>query len=60
MDYDFYWMNYYENDEEARARLNAWVETGGDLQEKFDEFSTCEQNLIYSNSYVLYPDLVNE
>ena len=59
MDYDFYWMNYYENDAEARGRLNAWLETGGDLQEKFDEISTCEQNLIYSNSYVLYPDLVN-
>ena len=52
-------MNYYENDAEARGRLDAWIETGGELQEKFDEFSTCEESLIYSNSYVLYPDLVN-
>ena len=60
MEYDFYWMNYYETDEEARGRLAAWVETGADLQAKFDEFSTCEESLIYSNSYVLYPDLSDE
>ena len=57
MDYDFYWMNYYETDAEATARLGRWVETGGDLQAKFDEFSTCEENLIYTNSAVLFPDL---
>ena len=57
MDYDFYWMNYYENDAEAKARLERWIETGGDLQAKFDEFSTCEESLIYTNGYVLFPDL---
>ena len=57
MDYDFYWMNYYETDEEAKARLARWVETGADLQAKFDEFSTCEETLIYTGSSVLFPDL---
>lgn len=50
-------MNYYENDAEAKARLARWIETGGDLQAKFDEFSTCEESLIYTNGYVLFPDL---
>mgnify|MGYP001283297364 CR=1 FL=1 len=57
MDYDFYWMNYYETVTEAKDRLADWVNTGSDLQAKFDEFSTCEEDLIYTNSYVLYPDL---
>ena len=57
MDYDFYWMNYYETVDEAKARLADWVDTGADLQAKFDEFTTCEEDLIYTNSYILYPDL---
>ena len=40
--YDFFWMNYYQNHEDAQASYTRFAENGSDMQAKFDAVSTCE------------------
>ena len=41
MEYDFFWVNYLADLDEAAERGAQWVETGGDLQAEFDEIAEC-------------------
>ena len=40
--YDFFWMNYYQNNEDAQASYARFAENGGEMQAEFDAMSSCE------------------
>ena len=48
--YDFFWMNYYQNNEDAQASYARFAENGGEMQAQFDAISNCE-GPYPSNSY---------
>ena len=53
MEYDFFWVNYLADLDEAAERGAQWVETGGDLQAEFDEIAECNDPATFT-SQVLY------
>tara|TARA_E500000331_G_scaffold269031_1_gene260435 strand:+ start:5959 stop:6756 length:798 start_codon:yes stop_codon:yes gene_type:complete len=42
INYDFFWMNYYQNHDDAMASYERYEQTGSEMQATFDEFSVCE------------------
>ena len=55
INYDFFWMNYYYNHEDAQAAYARFGEEGSDIQAMFDAAANCE-GPNPSNSYQFYPD----
>ena len=53
MEYDFFWVNYLADLDEAEERGAQWVETRGDLQAEFDEIAECNDPATFT-SQVLY------
>lgn len=50
INYDFFWMNYYQNHDDAQASYERFAQTGTEMQATFDSFSECE-GPFPSNSY---------
>ena len=55
INYDFFWMNYYYNHEDAQAAYARFGEEGSDIQAMFDAAANCE-GPNPSDSYQFYPD----
>ena len=53
--YDFFWMNYYKNHDDAQASYERFANEGASVQAMFDASATCEGPNA-SDSYQFLPD----
>ena len=54
-DYDFFWMNYYQTHDDAKASYTRFDSDGGEIQAMFDEAATCE-GPYGMDTFQFYPD----
>ena len=53
--YDFFWMNYYKNHDDAQTSYERFANEGANVQAMFDASATCEGPNA-SDSYQFFPD----